>query len=151
MYYIEVIVDGEPWEIELSRDCVYTKCPKCGEQIWGLYPIDLESSDSEHTEQFIIDHCPNCRQAETPALAQARLLKWGAREYKRRTGHSISEDQLLELVEARRQEKILTPLRKVSVLKNSESSSVSLFHPDRIRYCCDPASSAEPCQMSPEE
>ena len=28
MYYIEVIVDGDPWEIELSRDCVYAKCPR---------------------------------------------------------------------------------------------------------------------------
>ena len=120
MYYIEVIIDGEPWEIELRRNCVYTKCPKCGERIGGLYPDEFVASDTKRTEQFIVELCPNCRHEDPPEDGRAQLLRWGVREYERRTGRSITEEQLLALVETMKQERIPTPHRKVSAAKNKK-------------------------------
>ncbi len=92
MYYIEISVDGELFEIELTSDYVYAKCPKCGQRI-GMYPRGLDE-ELRQDDRSVLDCCPNCR--ETPEEGRARLLKWAVKEFERKHGYTISEEELLE-------------------------------------------------------
>lgn len=37
MFYVEFLVDDEPYELELRPGMVFTKCAKCGKKIYGYY------------------------------------------------------------------------------------------------------------------
>jgi len=43
MFYVEFLVDGEPYELELSPDMVFTKCAKCGRKIYGCFRLEGET------------------------------------------------------------------------------------------------------------
>ena len=43
MFYVEFLVDDEPYELELSPDMVFTKCGKCGRKIYGYWNIGVET------------------------------------------------------------------------------------------------------------
>ena len=35
MIYVEFLIDGEPYELELHPGMVFTKCVRCGKKIYG--------------------------------------------------------------------------------------------------------------------
>ena len=37
MFYVEFLVDDEPYELELLPGMVFTKCAKCGKKIYGYF------------------------------------------------------------------------------------------------------------------
>ena len=37
MLYVEFLIDGEPYELELHPGMVFTKCAKCGQKIYGYF------------------------------------------------------------------------------------------------------------------
>ena len=37
MFYVEFLVDDEPYELELRPGMVFTKCAKCGKKIYGYF------------------------------------------------------------------------------------------------------------------
>ena len=43
MFYVEFLVDDEPYELELRPGMVFTKCAKCGKKIYGYYHIGDET------------------------------------------------------------------------------------------------------------
>ena len=42
MFYVEFLIDGEPYELELHPGMVFTKCVRCGKKIYGYCHIDAE-------------------------------------------------------------------------------------------------------------
>ena len=43
MFYVEFLVDDEPYELELRPGMVFTKCAKCGKKIYGYWHIGVEN------------------------------------------------------------------------------------------------------------
>lgn len=43
MFYVEFLVDDEPYELELRPGMVFTKCAKCGKKIYGYWHIGVET------------------------------------------------------------------------------------------------------------
>ena len=43
MFYVEFLVDDEPYELELLPGMVFTKCAKCGKKIYGYWHIGVEN------------------------------------------------------------------------------------------------------------
>ena len=43
MFYVEFLVDDEPYEPELRPGMVFTKCAKCGKKIYGYFQVDDET------------------------------------------------------------------------------------------------------------
>ena len=43
MFYVEFLVDDEPYELELRPGMVFTKCAKCGRKIYGYWNIGVET------------------------------------------------------------------------------------------------------------
>ena len=43
MLYVEFLIDGEPYELELHPGMVFTKCAKCGQKIYGFFQVDDET------------------------------------------------------------------------------------------------------------
>ena len=43
MFYVEFLVDDEPYELELLPGMVFTKCAKCGKIIYGYWHIGVEN------------------------------------------------------------------------------------------------------------
>ena len=43
MFYVEFLVDDEPYELELRPGMVFTKCAKCGQKIYGYWHIGVEN------------------------------------------------------------------------------------------------------------
>lgn len=39
MFYVEFLVDDEPYELELRPGMVFTKCAKCGQKIYGHFHL----------------------------------------------------------------------------------------------------------------
>ena len=37
MLYVEFLIDGAPYELELHPGMVFTKCAKCGQKIYGYF------------------------------------------------------------------------------------------------------------------
>ena len=37
MFYVEFLIDDEPYELELHPGMVFTKCAKCGQKIYGYF------------------------------------------------------------------------------------------------------------------
>ena len=37
MLYVEFLIDGEPYELELHPGMVFTKCVRCGKRIYGYF------------------------------------------------------------------------------------------------------------------
>ncbi len=37
MLYVEFLIDGEPYELELRPGMVFTKCARCGQKIYGYF------------------------------------------------------------------------------------------------------------------
>ena len=37
MLYVEFLIDGAPYELELHPSMVFTKCAKCGQKIYGYF------------------------------------------------------------------------------------------------------------------
>ena len=37
MLYVEFLIDGEPYELELHPGMVFTKCVRCGQKIYGFF------------------------------------------------------------------------------------------------------------------
>ena len=37
MLYVEFLIDGEPYELELHPGMVFTKCVRCGKKIYGFF------------------------------------------------------------------------------------------------------------------
>jgi hypothetical protein len=42
MFYVEFLIDDEPYELELHPGMVFTKCVRCGKKIYGYCDIDAE-------------------------------------------------------------------------------------------------------------
>ena len=42
MFYVEFLIDDEPYELELHPGMVFTKCVRCGKKIYGYCHIDAE-------------------------------------------------------------------------------------------------------------
>ena len=43
MFYVEFLVDDEPYELELLPGMVFTKCTRCGKKIYGYFQVDDET------------------------------------------------------------------------------------------------------------
>ena len=43
MFYVEFLVDDEPYELELRPGMVFTKCAKCDKKIYGYWHIGVEN------------------------------------------------------------------------------------------------------------
>ena len=43
MIYVEFLIDGEPYELELHPGMVFTKCVRCGQKIYGYFEIGDET------------------------------------------------------------------------------------------------------------
>ena len=43
MFYVEFLIDDEPYELELHPGMVFTKCAKCGQKIYGYFQVDDET------------------------------------------------------------------------------------------------------------
>ena len=43
MFYVEFLVDDEPYELELRPGMFFTKCAKCGKKIYGYWHIGVEN------------------------------------------------------------------------------------------------------------
>ena len=43
MFYVEFLVDDEPYELELLPGMVFTKCAKCSKKIYGYWHIGVEN------------------------------------------------------------------------------------------------------------
>ncbi len=43
MLYVEFLIDGERFELELRPGMVFTKCAKCGQKIYGYFQVDDET------------------------------------------------------------------------------------------------------------
>ena len=37
MFYVEFLIDDEPYELELHPGMVFTKCAKCGQKFYGYF------------------------------------------------------------------------------------------------------------------
>lgn len=95
MFYIGLEIDNEPYELEIDPDCIYLKCPKCGEHLYGLVTMIRPSGDLEQDKHIIIELCPNCRNRPTPEEAQLQYAEKAAAYFRKKTGRPITGEQIL--------------------------------------------------------
>jgi hypothetical protein len=43
MLYVEFLIDGEPYELELRLGMVFTKCARCGQKIYVYFHVGDET------------------------------------------------------------------------------------------------------------
>ena len=82
MFYVEFLVDGEPYELELSPDMVFTKCAKCGRKIYGYWNIGVE------TEIL-------CEACTPPPDPKKKLIEY----LKKQRGVTFTEDEMDAIIE----------------------------------------------------
>ena len=80
MFYVEFLVDDEPYELELSPDMVFTKCGKCGRKIYGYWNIGVETE------------CEECTPLPDP---KKKLIEY----LKKHKGVTFTEDEMDAIIE----------------------------------------------------
>ena len=63
-HFIEISVDDEIVELELRPECIYFKCAKCGERVYGPWNLMHEYKSSEPQAFW----CSECANAEVSVL-----------------------------------------------------------------------------------
>ena len=77
MFYVEFLIDGAPYELELRPDMVFTKCAKCGRKIYGYW------------------HETECEACTPPPDPKKKLIEY----LKKQLGVSFTEDEMDAIIE----------------------------------------------------
>ena len=94
MYFINLLIDGEPCEVQLSLNDIYSKCIKCG----TIYRQFFSTEELQHygppTESdFIFKNCcRNCFDAYLGSVEQPSKAKTVADMIFKLTGSAIPRD-----------------------------------------------------------
>ena len=63
MFYVEFLIDDEPYELELHPGMVFTKCVRCGKKIYGYCDIGAEIE-------------PLCDECNPPPDPKKKLIEY---------------------------------------------------------------------------
>ena len=77
MFYVEFLIDGEPYELELHPGMVFTKCVRCGKKIYGYCDIGA-----------VIE--PLCDQCNPPPDSKKKLIEY----LKKHIGVTFTEEEI---------------------------------------------------------
>ena len=77
MLYVEFLIDGERFELELRPGMVFTKCAKCGQKIYGYCDIGAEIE-------------PLCDECNPPPDPKKKLIEY----FKKHMGITFTEEEI---------------------------------------------------------
>jgi hypothetical protein len=77
MFYVEFLIDGERYELELHPGMVFTKCVRCGKKIYGYCHIGAEIE-------------PLCDECNPPPDPKKKLIEY----LKKHMGITFTEEEV---------------------------------------------------------
>ena len=94
MYFINLLIDGEPCEVELSLNDIYSKCIKCGTILSPVFSTEELQHYGPPTESdFIFKNCcRNCSDAYLGSFEKPSKVKAVANMIFKLTGTMIPRD-----------------------------------------------------------
>lgn len=93
MYFIKLLIDGEPCEVELSLDDIYSKCIKCG----TIYRQRFSTEELQYvgpptvSDSMYKNCCPDCFDAYLGSFEKPSKSKTVAELFFKLTGSTIPE------------------------------------------------------------
>ena len=75
MLYVEFLIDGERFELELRPGMVFTKCAKCGQKIYGFF----------HETEMLCEAC-----TPPPPDPKKKLIEY----FKKHMGITFTEEEI---------------------------------------------------------
>ena len=108
MLYVEFLIDGERYELELRPGMVFTKCARCGQKIYGFF----------HEAEMLCDEC-----TPPPPDPKKKLIEY----LKKHMGITFTEEEVDAFFEKGDTESFLEEIhrrRKASHRGKSRRSSV---------------------------
>ena len=108
MFYVEFLIDGAPYELELHPGMVFTKCVRCGKKIYGFF----------HETEMLCEAC-----TPPPPDPKKKLIEY----LKKHMGVTFTEEEVDAFFEKGDTESFLEEIhrrRKGSHLGKGRRSSV---------------------------
>ena len=82
MFYVELLIDDEPYELELHPGMVFTKCVRCGKKIYGYCDIGAEIE-------------PLCDECNPPPDPKKKLIEY----LNKHMGITFTEEEIDAFIE----------------------------------------------------
>lgn len=97
MYFIKLMIDDEPYEVELSLGDIYSKCIKCGTVYRQHFSTEELQYAGPPTEGDLMNKncCRVCYEAYLGTTKKARSAQIAARVIRKLTGVTLSEDDVI--------------------------------------------------------
>ena len=95
MLYVEFLIDGEPYELELHPGMVFTKCVRCGKRIYVYCQIGAEIE-------------PLCDECNPPPDPKKKLIEY----LKKHMGITFTEEEVDAFLEKGDSESFLEEINR---------------------------------------